>query len=352
MNEWLIAMPEEQLTHLARVAIAFVVCLGAVIGSFLNVCICRIPLGQSVSRPRSHCFGCGKTIPWFLNIPILSWVILRGRCANCGSPISVRYPIVEALTALLFLLVFLSWGNPGLLGLNRLPQPELIPVFWLFAASTVVNVMIDLDHRILLDRISLLGTPLALAVSAAFPLLHGATTWHHGLLASLVGAAAGFGIGFAIAWLGEKIFLQDAFGFGDVKWLMLFGALFGWVGVLYILMLAAFLGLIMGLGAMIAAKCRRAAPDDAPIAIPFGPALGAAALLWLLWGRWVPYGLLRAQAFAVAHRGAVLGILIPVLALSLVWLCWRIRRIRQAVREEETAETELEPIDDAPSPHP
>ena len=346
MNEWLINLPEEDATFLARVAIAFVLCLGAVIGSFLNVCIYRIPLGQSVSRPRSHCFGCGKTIPWYHNLPILSWFILRGRCAYCKSPISFRYPLVEALTALLFLLVFLMWGNPGLLALNHLQTPELIPFLWLFAASTVVNVMIDLDHRILLDRISLGGTLLALAASAAFPTLHGYMLWHQGLLASLIGAAAGFGLGFAIAWLGERIFLQDAFGFGDVKWLMLFGALFGWHGMLHILMIAAFLGLIMGLGAMLAQRLRRAPADDGPLAIPFGPALGAAALLWLLWGRWVPRALLWLQAHALAHRQAVLLTLIPLLLLATGWLIWRVRAIRRAAIEDG-----LEPLPpDDPAP--
>ena len=378
MNEWLINLPEDDATFLARVALAFVLCLGAIIGSFLNVCIYRIPIGQSVSRPRSHCFGCGRTIPWYLNIPILSWFILRGRCAYCKSPISARYPFIEALTALLFLLVFLMWGNPSLLALNHLQTPELIPILWLFVASTVVNVMIDLDHRILLDRISLIGTPLAIAASAAFPLLQGAMTWHQGLIASLVGGAAGFGIGFAIAWLGERIFLQDAFGFGDVKWLMLFGALFGWSGMLYVLMLAAFLGLLMGAGALAAQRLRRApaatpaeqteteapdrpaeapdqpAADTGPLAIPFGPALGAGALLWLFWGRWVHRGLLAAHGWALDHRQAVLLILVPILLLTTAWLLWRIRAIRRAIREEESAEPPMQelPDDDKPDATP
>ena len=252
MAEWLIGMPEEQATWLARVAIAFVLGLGAIIGSFLNVCIYRIPLGQSVSVPRSHCFGCGRTIPWYLNIPVLSWFILRGKCAYCKSEISVRYPAVEALTAVLFLLVFQMWGNPSLFALRRLQIPELIPFYWLFVASTVVNVMIDFDHRILLDRISLGGTLLTLAASAAFPAMQGQTTLWAGLGHAILGAAVGFGTGFAVAWLGERIFLQDAFGFGDVKWMMLFGALFGWRGFFYILLLAALAGLLMGLCALIA----------------------------------------------------------------------------------------------------
>ena len=154
MADFLIGLSEEDATFLARVMIGFVGCLGAIIGSFLNVCIYRIPMELSVSRPRSHCFSCGKTIPWYHNIPVLTWFILRGKCSNCKAPISFRYPAIEALTAILFLAVFQMWGNPALFGLNPLSVPELIPFFWLFVASTVVNVMIDIDHRILLDRIS------------------------------------------------------------------------------------------------------------------------------------------------------------------------------------------------------
>lgn len=339
MAEWLIGMPEEQATWLARVAIAFVLGLGAIIGSFLNVCIYRIPLGQSVSVPRSHCFGCGRTIPWYLNIPVLSWFILRGKCAYCKSEISVRYPAVEALTAVLFLLVFQMWGNPSLFALRRLQIPELIPFYWLFVASTVVNVMIDFDHRILLDRISLGGTLLTLAASAAFPAMQGQTTLWAGLGHATLGAAVGFGTGFAVAWLGERIFLQDAFGFGDVKWMMLFGALFGWRGFFYILLLAALAGLLMGLCALIANRTR-AGLRAAPLAIPFGPALGLGALLWLFWGHWVVRGLETAILWAQARESAVLAIALPLFALLTGWLCVRIHFIRKAIREEERCEVE------------
>lgn len=340
--DWYRLLPEADAIRLVRLALVFVLCLGAIIGSFLNVCIYRIPLGQSVSRPRSHCFSCGKTIPWYLNIPVLSWLILRGRCANCKAPISVRYPVIEAVTALLFLLVFQMWANPHALLLNAIPGqvPALILFYWIFVASVVVDVMIDIDHRILLDRISLGGTLIALAVSAAFPILHHAPSWWPALLASLGGAAAGFGAGFAIAWLGERIFLQDAFGFGDVKWLMLFGAIFGWRGALFILMFAAFIGLAMGLVAIAVAKFRRTAADDdgAPFAIPFGPALGAAALLWLFWGNLLVDGLFAAHAWAFTHRTAFLGALFSLLLLSCGWLIYRIRAIRRAAQDEDLEE--------------
>ncbi|MEG1552295.1 MAG: prepilin peptidase [Kiritimatiellia bacterium] len=278
MNEWLMVLPEDEATFWARVALAFVFCFGAIIGSFLNVCIYRIPLDQSVSVPRSHCFGCGKTIPWYFNIPLLSWFMLRGKCAYCKSPISFRYPAVEALTALLFLLVFQMWGNPTLFGLVKLQEPLLIPIYWLFVASVIVDAFIDLDHGILLDRIAYGGTFLALVMSALFPEIHGQAVWTQGLLQSGIGIAVGFGGLFAIAWLGELVFRKEAMGFGDVKWMALFGALFGWNGCLAILIVASLLGALVGIVLMLSRRAQMTS------AIPFGPYLGAGALLWLFWG--------------------------------------------------------------------
>lgn len=341
MADFLIGLSEEDATFLARVMIGFVVCLGAIIGSFLNVCIYRIPMELSVSRPRSHCFSCGKTIPWYHNIPVLTWFILRGKCSNCKAPISFRYPAIEALTAILFLAVFQMWGNPALFGLNPLSVPELIPFFWLFVASTVVNVMIDIDHRILLDRISLGGTLFTFAVSTAFPILHGCTLWYDGLLTSFYGALAGFGIGFAIAFLGERIFLQDAFGFGDVKWMMLFGAIFGWQGLLWILLMSSFIGLLMGAGVLLYNRLKGLA-DEQAVAIPFGPALGTAALLWLFWSRVILKTCIALRDWVLMHEQGFLMGFIPVLLLMSGWLIFRIRMIRKYNRElMEASEDEV-----------
>lgn len=341
MADFLIGLSEEDATFLARVMIGFVVCLGAIIGSFLNVCIYRIPMELSVSRPRSHCFSCGKTIPWYHNIPVLTWFILRGKCSNCKAPISFRYPAIEALTAILFLAVFQMWGNPALFGLNPLSVPELIPFFWLFVASTVVNVMIDIDHRILLDRISLGGTLFTFAVSTAFPILHGCTLWYDGLLTSFYGALAGFGIGFAIAFMGERIFLQDAFGFGDVKWMMLFGAIFGWQGLLWILLMSSFIGLLMGAGVLLYNRIKGLA-DEQAVAIPFGPALGTAALLWLFWSRVILKTCIALRDWVLMHEQGFLMGFIPVLLLMSGWLIFRIRMIRKYNRElMEASEDEV-----------
>lgn len=359
MLDFLMGLSEEEATYLSRVLIGFVVCLGAVIGSFLNVCIYRIPMGQSVSTPRSHCFSCGKTIPWYHNIPVLTWFILRGKCANCKAPISFRYPAIEAITAVLFLMVFQMWGNPGLFGLNALSIPELIPFFWLFVASTVVNVMIDIDHRILLDRISIGGTLVTFAAAAAFPMLHGEMVWYQGLLTAFYGALIGFAIGFAIAFLGERIFLQDAFGFGDVKWMMLFGALFGWVGLMWIMLMASFLGLAMGVGVLIYNRIKGLS-DEQAVAIPFGPALGVAALLWLFWSNAILRAFVCLRDWVLLHEQSFLMGFVPVLLLLSGWLIFRIRMIRKYNREAMEAEAEddatLQPIApesdaDKESPH-
>ena len=347
MAEFLIGLSEEDATFLVRVAIAFVVCLGAIIGSFLNVCIYRIPLEQSVSRPRSHCFSCGKTIRWYHNIPVLAWFFLRGKCAYCKAPVSFRYPAIEAITAVLFLMVFQMWGNPAIFGLNPLSLPELIPIYWLFVASTVVNIMIDIDHRILLDRISLGGTILAFAAAAAFPAMHGEGSWWGGLCDAFLGAVVGFGSGFAIAFLGERIFLQDAFGFGDVKWMMLFGALFGWNGLMCIMLMASFLGLIMGVGALVYNRIKHLSEEGA-VAIPFGPALGIAALIWLFWSRRLLEAFVFIREQALVHETAVLYGLVPLLLVMTVWLGFRIVAIRRYNRALEAEEAELTPIAEEP----
>ena len=148
----------------------FSVLLGACIGSFLNVCICRIPLGQSVVRPRSHCMSCGSLIPWYHNIPVLSYFALRGKCAKCGAPFSFRYAGIELLTAFLFLAVFCLYPPAGAhapLGFTPLFGPDasveevvrafrIVPVYWLFVSGLLVGTFIDFDHFILPDSVTLL----------------------------------------------------------------------------------------------------------------------------------------------------------------------------------------------------
>lgn len=278
MIEFFQSLSEDELTQLARFVMCFVVCFGAIVGSFLNVCIYRIPLNQSVVTPRSHCFSCGKLIPWYCNIPILSWIVLRGKCANCKAEISPRYLIVEALTALLFLFVFLKWGNPFLLHMDPLNDPLLIPVFWVVVCGLIVGALIDLDHFIILDSLTYGGMAFGLIMSAALPSLHHEVTWQAGLIDSGIGLAVGFGTLFAIAWLGEIVFKKEAMGFGDVKWLGAFGALFGWKGAIFIVVVSSLVGAVSGIILMLRSKAK------AQTQIPYGPYLAIAAAIWLFWG--------------------------------------------------------------------
>ena len=157
--------------------------LGAVVGSFLNVCIYRLPLGLSVNEPRrSFCPQCRAQIPWYYNLPLLSWLWLRGRCANCRQPISVRYPFVELLTAVLFLLVWQEARETWI----------LVPPYWIFVGLIIVATFIDFDYFIIPDEITLSSIAAGVLLSFAIPQMMGETSHTAGMLWSLVGAAVGY----------------------------------------------------------------------------------------------------------------------------------------------------------------
>ena len=165
---------------------------GACIGSFLNVCIHRIPLGESVVHPRSHCPGCGHMIAWYDNIPLLSWLALRARCRGCGTRISPRYFLVELLTGILFLWV---WNLYGLSGQTL--------AGWLVVSGLILGTFVDFEHLILPDRVTIGGMILGPLFSMLVPALHGHTTWLGALIQSLLGLAAGFLVLYAIAEIGK-----------------------------------------------------------------------------------------------------------------------------------------------------
>ena len=169
--------------------------LGLLTGSFLNAVIHRLPRGISLLNPkRSFCPGCGKTIPWHENLPVASWVLLRCRCSGCAMPIAIRYPLVELLTALLYLL---AWGRFGL--------PEA-PVFWLFLSLLVAATFIDFDHLIIPDEITKGGIVAGLLCSLIVPGIMGAVVWWQGFLLSLLGAVIGFFLLWGVVELGKFAF--------------------------------------------------------------------------------------------------------------------------------------------------
>ena len=258
---------------------------GACVGSFLNVCVHRIPRELSVVRPRSHCPRCSRLIPWYLNIPLASYLLLRGRCKFCGGRISPRYFLVELLVAALFLLVWFKFDardGHRLLGLVPTTDWRLVLAYWLAVSGLVLGTFVDFEHLIIPDRVTLGGIVAGLLLSAFVPSLHGTDSVRDSLLQSALGAAIGWGALWAVGAAGTLIFRKDAMGFGDVKLLGAIGAFLGWHAVVFTIVLSSLFGSVIGLSLVVAG--RKAMQSR----IPYGPYLALAAVLWMLWGpTWV-----------------------------------------------------------------
>ena len=262
---------------------------GACVGSFLNVCIYRIPLDLSVVTPRSHCPSCKKQIAWYHNIPIFTYLTLRGKCAYCGEKITPRYFLVEMLVAVLFLLVWFKFqivaGYIPPLGMEVFTNPFLILIYWLVISGLVLGTFVDFEHMIIPDRVTLGGIAAGLMLSIAVPALHGKETILASLISSIIGLVVGWGSLWLVAVIGKAIFKKDAMGFGDVKLLGAIGAFFGWEAVLFVIMVSSFVGAFVGIALIMAKK------KELQGRIPFGPYLSLAALIWMLWGErlWAMY---------------------------------------------------------------
>ena len=239
--------------------IAIVFIFGAIVGSFLNVCIVRVPQRRSIARPPSHCPQCKAGIAWYDNVPLVSYLVLRGRCRACGVRISPLYPAVEVLTGALAVALWMRLG-PGL----------AFAGYFVFAAALITITFIDLDHRIIPDVISLPGIALGLAVSFVSPLV--------APLDAFIGALAGGGVLLGIALAYEAIRGHEGMGGGDIKLLAMIGAFLGWQSLFVTLMVASIVGSLIGVALMI----RQGA--DAKLAIPFGPFLACGALVHLFFG--------------------------------------------------------------------
>lgn len=239
--------------------------LGAIAGSFLNVCIIRIPIKESILFPASHCLSCRRAIAWYDNIPIVSFFILKGRCRNCAAGISWQYPVVETLSALLFVLFYAVYG------LTATGIIYLVLSLALFTQS-----FIDFKYQIIPDGITLPGIVLGLGLSTFFPVIHGADSWTVGLWNAILGVVVGGGILYLIGTVAEFFLKKEAMGGGDVKLLAMIGAFVGWGGVLGTLFLSSFIGSIVGLYFRFKKGEER---------IPFGPYLALAAFLYLFFGQ-------------------------------------------------------------------
>lgn len=263
--------------------------LGACLGSFLNVCVYRIPLDQSIVTPRSHCPHCETLIAWYDNIPLFSYlVLLRGKCRHCSGHISWRYPAIELLTAVLFVAVWYLYGlteTPQ--GYTAMIMNPAIPVYWLVVFGLLMGTFIDLEHMIIPDRVSLGGIVIGLTASALIPSLHQSDTMLQSLIRSGMGILAGSGSLMLIAVLGKMAFKKDAMGMGDVKLLGAIGAFFGWQGVLFTIITSSFIGSAVGVGLILAGK------KEWQGRMPFGPCLAVGAMWWMLGGDALWYAYLR-----------------------------------------------------------
>lgn len=272
----------------AGVVVAGVV--GLCFGSFANVVIYRSPReGLSVLSPaRSFCPGCRNPVAARDNLPVLSWLALRGRCRSCGMRIPVRYPAVELLVGLLFAAAWWLWPPADVAAAGPLLAG------WLLAFACVTVTLIDLEHFIIPDVITYPGTALGLLLSLAFPALHAGHVAFEAdaprlssLAAGVAGLLAGGGSLAAVGWVGnlflrrklEAAGVQDAMGWGDVKWMAFAGTLLGVFSVLSAILIGCFLGALAGLGMKLLARVRG---REAPVGLPFGPFLSAGIVAELL----------------------------------------------------------------------
>ncbi len=235
---------------------------GSIVGSFLNVCIYRIPEGRSIILPGSHCTQCKQPIKFYDNIPIVSYLFLKGRCRNCQTKISPQYPIVESITAALSALLFWRYG---------LSLPYLAT--FSFTCALVIITFIDLEHQIIPDIITLPGIPLFFLAAIFIMNLR--------LIDAVLGIIIGGGILYLIAFAYELLRKTEGMGGGDIKLLAMMGAFLGWQSLWFIIMVSSLLGAIIGITAMMIQK------QDMKYAIPFGPFLSVAAVSYLFFGAYI-----------------------------------------------------------------
>jgi leader peptidase (prepilin peptidase)/N-methyltransferase len=262
------------------VILASALLVGLVIGSFLNVCIVRIPHGESIVHPASHCTGCGRAIRPYDNIPLISWLVLRGRCRTCKKPISWMYPAVELATGLLFLACAVAFG------------PTLEGAKWaLLSALIVVLVATDIRERILPDKVNFTGLVLAVIISGFLRPVDGVAAWLSSKMFefpppmpvlsvtdSLLGAIAGGGLLWLVAEGYFRLRGREGMGLGDVKMMAMVGAFEGLEGALLAILIGSLLGSVIGIAFIAIFR------KDSDYELPFGAFLGAGSLIVVFFG--------------------------------------------------------------------
>jgi len=279
------ALPDINLLIPPPFSYIFAGVLGAIIGSFLNVVIHRLPLEDSIVFPTSRCPSCGAVIAFYDNVPVLSYLLLRGRCRSCETPISARYPAVELMTALLFVAV--TW---------RVGLTPVLPFDLVFVSALIALVFIDAEHMILPNAITYPGIVFALVARVAIPYLLGSPhfddlpglmqgmlsdmpIWAASLIGALIGALAGGGSLWLMGWTWERLRGVEAMGLGDVKMMFMVGAYLGWRLTIVTIFLGVLSGSLIGVALMV-----RQGKKDMQMLLPFGVFLGIGSIIALLIG--------------------------------------------------------------------
>ncbi len=232
---------------------------GLCIGSFLNVCIYRLPQSKSIVHPRSMCPNCGTLIRFYDNIPIFSYIALRGKCRQCKVSISFRYPVIEFMSGILAVGILIKYGIAF----------EAV-IYYTFVSILLVITFIDIDHQIIPDVITLPGIPIFFAASFALPEVT--------VVQSILGILIGGGSLYLVAWLYHLLTQKEGMGGGDIKLLAMMGAVIGWQGVLFTIFMGSAVGTVSGLLLML--KRRK----TMKLAIPFGPFLAMGGMAYIFWG--------------------------------------------------------------------
>ena len=260
--------------------------MGCCLASFLNVCIWRIPRNESVVWPPSHCPKCNARIAWYQNIPILSWLALRGRCANCRQPISVRYTVVELLGGILFLLAYLQWAMPfffggsPILGLVPARSLWLVPATWMLLTWLILMAFIDLENFFFPTNLLYGGMVMGPLLSVLVPELQGETKSLLALAWSVGGGVFGFGFLGLLRLVFSKVLKKEAMGDGDPMLMAGIGSFFGPAAALMTIVLSSFFGSIVGAALLLRGKAKLGGFT----AVPYGPYLVLGALVWIYWG--------------------------------------------------------------------
>lgn len=246
--------------------------LGSIIGSFLNVVVYRMPRGLSIVAPRSKCPNCDNPVMWYDNIPIFSWLLLRAKCRFCGEPISWQYPLVEGVTGLLFLGVFLRFGFTF-----------ATPIYWLLVAGLVVVTFVDLIDWTIPNEVTYPGIPLGIACAGIAMVYPASNLQLQSIISSVAGAAMGYLLLKGLDVFSMLVFKKPGMGMGDWKLMAMLGAFFGFANTILIIALSSFVGIALA-SPMIYQKYFGKDADDNPMYLPFGPSIAIAGVIAMFFG--------------------------------------------------------------------